>query len=161
MATAKAAELVTAARAAGRGTAAFNVITLEHAEAITAAAEAAALPVILQISENAVAFHGGRVEPLLAGAAAVARAAAVPVGLHLDHVESEELLRAGVAAGVDSVMYDASKLGYEENVRATARVTEWAHRHGVWVEAENTRVTASSSLVDMPERPRPPRCWVR
>ncbi|SFF48719.1 fructose-bisphosphate aldolase [Actinacidiphila alni] len=130
------AELVTAARSAGRGIAAFNVITLEHAEAITAAAEAAGLPVVLQISENAVAFHSGRVEPVLAGTAAVARAASVPVALHLDHVESEELLRAGVAAGASSVMFDASKLPYEENLRATARMVEWAHRHGAWVEAE-------------------------
>jgi fructose-bisphosphate aldolase class II len=130
------AELVTAARAAGHGVAAFNVITLEHAEAITAAAEAAGLPVILQISQNAVAFHGGRVEPVLAGAAAVAHGAAVPVALHLDHVESEELLRAGVAAGATSVMFDASKLPYQENLRATARMVEWAHGRGAWVEAE-------------------------
>jgi fructose-bisphosphate aldolase class II len=130
------ADLVTAARTEGRGVAAFNVITLEHAEAITAAAEAAGLPVILQISENAVKFHGGRPEPLLAGAAAVAAAAVVPVALHLDHVESEDLLRAGVAAGVSSVMFDASKLDYAENLRATARTAEWAHARGVWVEAE-------------------------
>jgi fructose-bisphosphate aldolase class II len=130
------AELVTAARAAGHGIAAFNVITLEHAEAIATAAEAAGLPVILQVSENAVAFHGGRPEPVLAGAAAVARAAAVPVALHLDHVESEELLRTGLAAGATSVMFDASGLPYEENLRATARVVEWAHGQGAWVEAE-------------------------
>ncbi|MEV6009379.1 class II fructose-bisphosphate aldolase [Streptomyces sp. NPDC051976] len=130
------ADLVTAARAKGQGVAAFNVITLEHAEAITAAAEAAGLPVILQVSENAVKFHGGRPEPLLAGTAAIAAGATVPVALHMDHVESEELLRAGVAAGVSSVMFDASKLEYAENVRATARNVEWAHARGVWVEAE-------------------------
>jgi fructose-bisphosphate aldolase class II len=136
MTVAATAELVTAARAAGRGAAAFNVITLEHAEAITAAAEAVGLPVILQVSENAVAFHGGRVEPLLAACAAIARAATVPVALHLDHVESEELLRAGVAAGAGSAMFDASRLPYGENVRATARVVAWAHAQGVWMEAE-------------------------
>lgn len=54
------AELVLAARASGIGVAAFNVITLEHAEAIVSAAEQTRLPVILQISENAVKFHGGR-----------------------------------------------------------------------------------------------------
>jgi fructose-bisphosphate aldolase class II len=128
--------LVTAARAAGHGVAAFNVITLEHAEAITAAAERTGLPVVLQISENAVRFHGGQVEPLIAGASAIARLASVPVALHLDHVEDEELLRAGVAAGVASVMVDASKLPYEENVATTARITEWAHSRGVFVEAE-------------------------
>ena len=130
------AELVAAARLSGQGVAAFNVITLEHAEAITTAAERTGLPVVLQISENAVKFHGGRVEPVVAAAAAVARCASVPVSLHLDHVEDEELLRAGVAAGVSSVMFDASKLSYEDNVAATARITSWAHGQGVWVEAE-------------------------
>jgi fructose-bisphosphate aldolase class II len=136
MPTAATADLVLAAHASGGGVAAFNVITLEHAEAITAAAEQTGLPVILQISENAVKFHGGRLDGVLAGAAAAAEAAAVPVSLHLDHVEDEALLRAGVAAGVTSVMFDASVLPYEENVSATARITEWAHTHGVWVEAE-------------------------
>jgi fructose-bisphosphate aldolase class II len=130
------AELVLAAHASGRGVAAFNVITLEHAEAITAAAEQTGLPVILQISENAVKFHGGRLEPVLAAATAIARTSSVPVSLHLDHVEDEALLRAGVAAGVTSVMFDASRLPYEQNVRATARITAWAHTHDVWVEAE-------------------------
>ncbi|WUH93447.1 class II fructose-bisphosphate aldolase [Streptomyces sp. NBC_00433] len=130
------ADLVTAARTAGHGVAAFNVITLEHAEAITAAAEAAGLPVILQISENAVAFHSGRPAPVIAAAVALAGAAAVPVAVHLDHVQDEDLLRAGVAAGVSSVMYDASTLAYDQNVRATARIAAWAHSHGVWVEAE-------------------------
>jgi fructose-bisphosphate aldolase class II len=136
MPTTATGELVLAAHASGRGVAAFNVITLEHAEAITAAAEQTGLPVILQISENAVKFHGGRLEPVLAAAAAVAGAATVPVALHLDHVEDENLLQAGVASGVSSVMFDASKLPYEQNVRATARITDWAHAHGVWVEAE-------------------------
>ena len=130
------ADLVTAARRAGRGVAAFNVITLEHAEAITAAAESAGLPVILQVSQNAVAFHGGRPAPVLAAAVSLAESAAVPVAVHLDHVTEEALLYAGVAAGVSSVMYDASALPYEDNVRATAGVAAWAHARGVWVEAE-------------------------
>jgi fructose-bisphosphate aldolase class II len=130
------ADLVTSARDAGHGVAAFNVITLEHAEAITAAAESVGLPVILQISQNAVAFHGGRPAPVLAAALCLADSAAVPVAVHLDHVTEEALLQAGVAAGVSSVMYDASVLPYEDNVRATARVTAWAHARGVWVEAE-------------------------
>lgn len=136
MPAAATAELVSAARASGRGVAAFNVITLEHAEAITAAAERTGLPVVLQISQNAVAFHGGRPQPVVAGAAALAAAASVPVALHLDHVEDEDLVRAGVAAGVTSVMFDASKLDYGANVEATARIAGWAHERGVWVEAE-------------------------
>lgn len=71
-------ELVSAAQARGRGIAAFNVITLEHAEAIAAGAEQAGAPAILQISENAVKFHGGRLAPIAAAAAAVARTSGAP-----------------------------------------------------------------------------------
>ena len=130
------AALVDGARASGRGLAALNVITLEHAEAIVQAAESAGLPVVLQISENAVKYHGGAATPLVSAALALARAADVPVGVHLDHVRDRDLLSEGVAAGVSSAMFDASGLPYETNVRATAEAVRWAHRRGVWLEAE-------------------------
>ncbi|HCA84490.1 MAG TPA: fructose-bisphosphate aldolase [Streptomyces sp.] len=136
MSLAATADLVAEARAAGRGLAAFNVITLEHAEAIVQAAEAAALPVVLQVSENAVKFHGGRAATILAGATAAARGARVPVSVHLDHIESPELLEAGAEAGVSSMMLDASKRPYAENVRVTVRAADWAHERGIWLEAE-------------------------
>ena len=129
-------EIVEDARAAGVGAGAFNVITLEHAEAIVDGAEAAGRPVILQISQNAVKFHRGNVFPITAAAAALAGAATVPVSLHLDHVEDEDLLQQAAAAGFSSVMFDASKLPYADNVRATARAAAWAHREGLWLEAE-------------------------
>ncbi|MFE3825790.1 ketose-bisphosphate aldolase [Streptomyces sp. NPDC059092] len=130
------AELVSAAAARGHGIGAFNVITLEHAEAIAEGAERVGAPAILQISENAVRFHGGRLGAVAAATAAVARAASVPLALHLDHVESAELLRAAPAEGFSSVMFDASKLPYAENLKATAEAVRWGHDHGVWVEAE-------------------------
>ncbi|WP_434591385.1 class II fructose-bisphosphate aldolase [Streptomyces sp. A5-4] len=133
-------ELVTAARTAGHGLAAFNVITLEHAEAIAAGAERAGAPAILQISENAVKFHGGDLAPVAAAAAAVARASSAPLSLHLDHVESVELLHAAHSAGFSSAMFDASKLSYEENVRATAEAARWGHERGIWIEAELGKV---------------------
>ena len=120
----------------GRGIGAFNVITLEHAEAIVAGAEAAGLPVILQISENAVKFHGGRLGPLAAATGAVARASTVDCALHLDHVESVELLHQAPGHGFSSVMFDASKLEYEANVAATKSAAEFAHGHGLWLESE-------------------------
>lgn len=129
-------ELVTAAAAAGHGIAAFNVITLEHAEAIATGAERAGAPAILQISENAVRFHGGEPRAIAAAATAIARASSVPLALHLDHVESADLLRAAPGAGFSSVMFDASKLPYAENVRATADAVRWGHEQGIWVEAE-------------------------
>ncbi|MEV6161410.1 class II fructose-bisphosphate aldolase [Streptomyces sp. NPDC052052] len=133
-------ELVSAAQAEGRGIAAFNVITLEHAEAIAAGAERAGAPAILQISENAVKFHGGRLSPVAAAAAAVARASSAPLALHLDHVESVELLHQAHEAGFGSVMFDASKQDYEENVRATAEAVAWGHERGLWIEAELGKV---------------------
>ncbi|MBW5422850.1 ketose-bisphosphate aldolase [Streptomyces sp. BG9H] len=129
-------ELVTRARAAGHGVAAFNVITLEHAEAIALGAERAGSPAILQISENAVKFHGGRLGPVAAATAAVARASSAPLSLHLDHVTDVELLRAAHPEGFSSVMFDASKLSYGENVKATAEAVRWGHERGIWVEAE-------------------------
>ncbi|WP_028932755.1 class II fructose-bisphosphate aldolase [Pseudonocardia spinosispora] len=129
-------ELVAAARASGHGVAAFNVITLEHAEGIVAGAEEAGAAVILQISENAVRYHGGRLLPIAAATSAVAREASVPVALHLDHVEDVELLYRAPEAGAGSVMFDASKLDYAANLAATRKAADWAHDHGLWLEAE-------------------------
>lgn len=129
-------EIVDRAHDSGYGVAAFNVITLEHAEAIVSGAEQAGAAVILQISQNAVRFHHGRVEPIAAASAAVARAARVPVSLHLDHVDDEALLRRAADAGFSSVMYDGSTLDYEANVAATRAAVDWAHGQGLWVEGE-------------------------
>ncbi|WBB64043.1 class II fructose-bisphosphate aldolase family protein [Streptomyces sp. WMMC500] len=133
-------ELVAAARAAGHGVAAFNVITLEHAEAVAAGAEAAGAPAVLQISENAVRFHGGRLTPLATATAAVARASSAQLSLHLDHVVSADLLRSAYGLGFSSVMFDASKLSYADNVKATAEAVRWAHEHAIWIEAELGKV---------------------
>lgn len=132
----RSADLVAAAHQAGTGIAAYNVITLEHAEAIVAGAERAARPVILQISENAVKFHRGQVKPIVAAAAAVAAEANVAVAIHLDHVEDETLLYACADTAASSVMFDASKLHYDANVAATKSAVEWAHEHGLFLEAE-------------------------
>lgn len=128
--------LVQQAAAQGRAVAAFNIITLEHAEAVVAGAESAGLPVVLQLSENAVKFRGGQLLPIARAALAVAEAAGVPVGLHLDHVKSSELLRQAVDAGFSSVMYDAAHLPYAENLDATRSAADWAHVNGLWIEAE-------------------------
>lgn len=128
--------LVAEATAARTAVAAFNVITLEHIEAVVAGAEAVNAPVILQVSENAVRYRYGRLLPLARAAAATAEAAAVPVALHLDHVQSDELLRQAVDAGFSSVMYDAARLPYDENLAATRAAADWGHANGLWVEAE-------------------------
>ncbi|MGY1590889.1 ketose-bisphosphate aldolase [Geodermatophilus sp. SYSU D00708] len=129
-------EIVDAARANRVGVGAFNVITIEHVEAIVAGAEAAGTPVVLQLSENAVKFHHGRLAPVAAAASAVAQVAAVPVSLHLDHVESTDLLHQAADVGMSSAMFDASKLPYEANVAATRAAADWAHERGLYLEAE-------------------------
>jgi fructose-bisphosphate aldolase class II len=92
--------------------------------------------VVLQVSENAVKFRYGRLLPLARAAAAAAERATVPVGLHLDHVQSDDLLRQASGAGFSSVMYDAARLPYEENLAATRAAADWAHAQGLWIEAE-------------------------
>ncbi|GGO53912.1 class II fructose-bisphosphate aldolase [Streptomyces lasiicapitis] len=128
--------LVAEAAAKRRAVAAFNIITLEHAEAVVAGAEAAESPVVLQISENAVTYRYGRILPLARAALALAEAAKVPVALHLDHVKQDALLRQAADAGFSSVMYDASHLPYHRNLTATRAAADWAHSQGLWVEAE-------------------------
>jgi fructose-bisphosphate aldolase class II len=130
------ARIVAAAVAAGTGVAAFNVIGLEHAEAVVAGAEAAGPAVLLQVSQNAVAYRGGRLAPIAAACRALAAAAAVPVGLHLDHVDEPDLARQAADEGFGSVMVDASTEPYDRNVALTRELCDWAHEHGLWVEAE-------------------------
>ena len=130
------ADLVAEARAGARGIGAFNAITLEHVEAIAAGAEQAGLPAIMQISENAVRFHGGLLAPLAQACAAVARASSASLALHLDHAESDDLLHAAADHPFGSVMYDASTRPYADNVAATRAAAEWGHARGLWVESE-------------------------
>ncbi|MGB9036798.1 MAG: class II fructose-bisphosphate aldolase [Paeniglutamicibacter sp.] len=133
------AEIMNAARAANIGQGAFNVIHLESAEALIHGAELAQAPVILQISENCVSYHGS-LEPIALASLAAARNAGVPVAVHLDHAESEDLAKAAVDLGFGSIMFDGAHLDYEQNVAATRRVAEYAHAAGVYVEAELGKV---------------------
>jgi fructose-bisphosphate aldolase class II len=112
------------------------VITLEHAEGILLGAERAGRPVVLQVSENAIRYHGSGA-PLLRACAALIDAHGATASLHLDHITDTALLDLAVEElGVSSLMYDASALSYEENVSSTRTVTQLLHDRGVWVEAE-------------------------
>src|SRR6266508_3737591 len=114
-------DIVGPAAKESRGVGAFNVIQLEHAEALVAGAESVGAPVILQISENAVRYHGA-LEPLALATLAVARASSTQVAVHLDHATDTDLVREAVALGFGSVMYDASTMPYNDNVTATASI---------------------------------------
>ncbi|MCX6438113.1 MAG: class II fructose-bisphosphate aldolase [Actinobacteria bacterium] len=114
---------------------AFNVILLEHAEAIVAGAERVKLPVVLQISQNCVDYHGA-LKPIALASKAIAQASLVNVSLHLDHAESELLIQEALDLGFDSVMFDGSKLEYSSNVQASARMAELCRQYGATIEVE-------------------------
>ncbi|WP_333776315.1 class II fructose-bisphosphate aldolase [Streptomyces sp. IBSBF 3136] len=139
-------ELVGNAAGARSAVAAFNIITLEHVEAVIAGAESAGAPVVLQVSENAVKFRYGRLLPLARAAVAAAERADVPVALHLDHVQSADLLRQASEAGFSSVMYDAARLSYADNLAATRAAADWAHAQGLWIEAELGQIGGKGGL---------------
>lgn len=128
-------ELLDAAFAAGHGIGAFNVLHLETAEALASAAESAGRPVILQLSENCVRYHGG-LEPIALATLAVAEASSADIAVHLDHAEDPALALRAIELGFGSVMYDGSKLDFEKNVAATRLVVERAAVAGALVEAE-------------------------
>ena len=130
-----AATLVVEARNNKKAVGAFNVILLEHAESYVEAAERAELPTILQISENAVNYHGS-LKPILVAAKAIAAQSSQRISVHLDHAESTELVKEALDLGADSVMYDGSKLEFSENVKTSIAMRELAHSYGASIEVE-------------------------
>lgn len=120
--------------------ASFNAVTLEHVEAIVKGVEQAGSGAILQVSENAIGFHNGRMRPLLLACASIASSSSAPISLHLDHFQDSALITQGIEEaadlGVSSLMIDAAHHPYVENIELTLEATELAHNHGLWVEGE-------------------------
>ena len=137
------------------GLAAFNVVLLDHAEAFVDAAENTGLPLVLQLSQTAVKYHGGRLRPLGRALIELAEASTVPVSVHLDHAESTDLCREAVELGFTSIMYDGSKLPDAQNRETTAEITAFAHEHGVSVEAELGEVGGKNGVHDPSARTNP------
>lgn len=128
-------EVLQDARSADGGLAAFNVILLEHAEAYAAAAEQTGRPVVMQLSQNCVRYHGS-LRPLALATLAVAEQCDQPVVVHLDHADDLALVREAVDLGLSSVMYDGSALPDAQNRERTREVVRMCRAHGVDVEAE-------------------------
>ncbi|MDN5771957.1 MAG: class II fructose-bisphosphate aldolase [Microlunatus sp.] len=148
-------ELACTARDAGVGLGAFNVIHLEHAAAFARAAERAGQPLVMQISENAVKYHGGDLVPIGLAMLAVAKRAQVPIAVHLDHAEDLDLIRQAVDLGFSSVMYDGSRLADAENRETTRRVVQFCRSAGVNVEAELGEVGGKNGVHDPSARTSP------
>lgn len=113
---------------------AFNVNNMEIIQGITEAAKECNAPVILQVSKGARAYANRTYLVKLVEAAVIETG--LPIALHLDHGDSFETCKECVDDGFTSVMIDASSKSLEENIELTKKVVEYAHAHGVVVEAE-------------------------
>ena len=113
---------------------AFNVNNMEIVQGITEAASELRAPLILQVSKGARAYANHTYLMKLVEAAVIETG--LPICLHLDHGDSFELCKSCIDGGFTSVMIDASSKPFDENIAITRKVVEYAHDHGVVVEAE-------------------------
>ncbi|MDR0461953.1 MAG: class II fructose-1,6-bisphosphate aldolase [Christensenellaceae bacterium] len=127
-------ELLILAKKRNRAICAFNVNNMELIQAITSAADETKTGVILQASAGAVKYAGITYIRKLVEAAA--ESISVPVALHLDHGDSFEACKMAVDGGFTSVMIDGSHLPFEDNIKLTKKVVDYAHKKGVSVEGE-------------------------
>ena len=127
---------------------AFNVNNMEIIQGIMEAAHEEQSAVILQASEGARKYAGS---PYIVDLVktAVRQYPEIPVALHLDHGSCFEVCKDCIDGGFTSVMFDGSKHPFEENVRITKRVVEYAHAHGVVVEAELGRLAGVEDMVSV------------
>jgi len=114
---------------------AFNVNNMEIVQGITEAAKEEKAPLILQVSKGARAYANHTYLVKLVEAAVI-ECPEIPIALHLDHGPDFETCKSCIDGGFTSVMIDASSKSLEENIAITKKVVEYAHDHGVVVEAE-------------------------
>lgn len=137
---------------------AFNVNNMEIVQGITEAAAELNAPLILQVSKGARAYANHTYLMKLVEAAVIETG--LPIALHLDHGDSFDICKSCIDGGFASVMIDASSKPFEENIELTKKVVEYAHDHGVVVEAElgtlagiedEVKVSAEDSSYTRPE----------
>jgi len=122
----------------GYAVGAFNVNNMEIIQGIMMAGTEEKAPLILQVSAGARKYAGQNYIVKLIEAALMETD--LPVVLHLDHGPDFELCKACIDGGFTSVMIDGSHLPFEENIKVTKQVVEYAHDRGIWVEAELGRL---------------------
>ena len=127
-------EMFKKAYAGGYAIGAFNVNNMEIVQGITEAAKEVNAPLILQVSKGARAYANHTYLTKLVEAAIIETG--LPICLHLDHGDSFETCKSCIDGGFTSVMIDASSKPFAENIEITKKVVEYAHDHGVVVEAE-------------------------
>lgn len=148
MALVTTAEMFRKAYLGGYAIGAFNFNNMETIQAITEACREEMAPVILQVSQDVVENHTYYKKLV---EAAVRECPQIPIAWHLDHGGSFEICKFCIDGGYTSVMIDASSKPFEENVAITRRVVEYAHDHGVVVEAELGALAGVEDDVDVSE----------
>ena len=152
------AEMFKKAYEGGYAIGAFNVNNMEIVQGITEAAKAENAPVILQVSKGARNYANPKYLTKMVEAAV--EETGLPIVLHLDHGPDFETCKSCIDSGFSSVMIDKSGLSFEDNIKETRRVVEYAHDHGVVVEAElgtlagvedDVKVSAEDSSYTRPE----------
>ena len=128
---------------------AFNVNNMEIIQGIVDAAAEENSPVILQVSSSAIKY--ARIGYLRKMIEAALEEHDIPIVLHLDHGPDFETCKMCVDNGFTSVMFDGSKYDFEENVRLTKQVVDYAHEHGVVVEAELGKLAGVEDDVNVSE----------
>ena len=143
----------------GYAVGAFNVNNMEIVQGITEAAGELKSPVILQVSKGARAYANHTYLVKLVEAAVIENPD-IPIALHLDHGADFDICKSCVDGGFTSVMIDASKYPFQETIEITKKVGEYAHAHGVVVEAElgklagiedDVKVSSEDSSYTQPE----------
>lgn len=128
---------------------AFNVNNMETVQGIVEAAKETSAPLILQVSSGARKY--AKHTYLVHLVQAAIEDSGLPIALHLDHGDSFELCKSCIDGGFTSVMIDASHHSFEDNIALTKQVVEYAHDHGVTVEAELGRLAGAEDDVNVSE----------
>lgn len=112
----------------------FNIHNQEFIRAVVRAAEQERSPAILAVGMMSIKYMG--LAPLITSCQHIARETEVPVAIHLDHARDLDIVRQALELGINSVMFDGSALGFEENIEKTAEVVRMAHDCGATAEGE-------------------------
>ncbi|MDR1905628.1 MAG: class II fructose-1,6-bisphosphate aldolase [Clostridiales bacterium] len=143
-------EMFKKAYAGGYAIGAFNVNNMEIIQGIVDAAKIENAPLILQASSGARKYANPIYLRKLVEAAV--EDSGLPICLHLDHGDTFELCKDSIDGGFTSVMIDASHHSFEENIKITKKVVEYAHDKGVVVEAELGRLAGVEDAVNVSEK---------
>lgn len=143
-------EMLKKAYDGGYAIGAFNVNNMEIIQAITEAAKEEKAPLILQVSAGARKY--AKHTYLMKLIEAAIEDTDLPICVHLDHGEDFEICKACIDGGFTSVMIDGSKYSFEENIRLTKQVVDYAHDHGVVVEGELGRLAGVEDDVNVSEK---------